>query len=131
MSAPTPLQAYAGYEHMLVTSPSPMVAHVEINRPKKLNAFSRPVWLEFGRVFEQLSVDKDIRVVVLSGRGDRAFTAGLDVQAASQEGLKEEDGVDAARRGWWLRGHVEEFQSSIGAMEKCEKREYLHGDVYG
>lgn len=120
---------------MRVTSPAPWVAHMEINRPQKLNAFSRQVWLEFGAVFAQLSADKDVRAVVLSGRGDKAFTSGLDVQAASEEGLKDEEGLDAARKAWSLRWHIDEFQSSIGAVEKCEKREYhrlflIYGEYY-
>lgn len=115
--------AYQSYEFMRVTSPQEFVAHVEINRPAKLNAFSRAVWLEFGRVFRQLSDDSDVRVVVLSGAGDRAFTAGLDVSAATSEGPMSGEGsdLDPARRAKALRGHIEEFQTSISEMEKCEK----------
>lgn len=128
MSAP--LAAYSSYEFMLVTSPAPFVAHLEINRPKKLNAFSQQVWLEFGRVFQQLSEDSDVRVVILSGAGDRAFTAGLDVQAAATDspfsGDKQE--LDPARKAKLLRPHIDEFQSCISQMEKCEKRKlsYTH-----
>lgn len=116
--------AYASYEFMRVTSPSEFVAHLELNRPGKLNAFSRAVWLEFGRVFRQLSDDSDVRVVVLSGAGDRAFTAGLDLTAASSEGPMSGAASDAdpARRAKAWRAHVEEFQACISEMEKCEKR---------
>ena len=127
MSTSTPLPAYTGYEHFVVSSPGVGVAHVEINRPKKLNAFSQAVWLEFGRVFAQLSEDVDVRAVVLSGAGDRAFTAGLDVQAGAQDGAVFGAGAqgDAARRAKVLRAHIEEFQNSVGAVEKCEKREFF------
>lgn len=120
----TALAAYSSYEFMLVTSPAPFVAHLEINRPKKLNAFSQQVWLEFGRVFQQLSEDSDVRVVILSGAGDRAFTAGLDVQAAATDSpfSGENQDLDPARKAKLLRPHIDEFQSSISAMEKCEKR---------
>lgn len=117
------LPAYSSYEFMKVTSPAEFVAHVEINRPKKLNAFSHAVWTEFARVFNQLSYDPEVRAVVLSGAGDRAFTAGLDVQSAATEGPfagKEE--MDPARKAKVLRPHIAEFQDSISAMEKCEKR---------
>lgn len=118
------MAAYSSYEFMRVTFPSAYVAHLEMNRPSKLNAFSRPVWLEFGRVFRQLSDDADVRVVVLSGAGDRAFTAGLDVSAASSEGpLSGEGGdLDPARKAKALRGHIGEFQGCISEMERCEKR---------
>lgn len=132
MASPTPLPAYSSYKHMLVTSPAPFVAHVEINRPRKLNAFSQPVWLEFGSVFRQLSSDADVRAIVLSGAGDRAFTVGLDVQAAAEDSVLKGEGQDAARKAKGLRSHIEEFQDCIGAAEKCEKRKFIifeHGQV--
>lgn len=98
MAAPQ-LARYASYSHLVVMSPRPKVAHVEINRPHKLNAFSRPMWLEFGRVFRQLSDDGEVHAVVLSGAGDRAFTAGLDVRASSQEGPLAAGGTGDGGRG--------------------------------
>lgn len=129
------IQGYDTFKHFLVSSPSQYVAHVEINRPDKLNAFSPPMWLEFGRLFAQLSRDPDVRAVVLSGAGPRAFTAGLDVQAASsKDGLladvfNADDGdgrggksKDPARHAAALRRHIVDFQDCISAVEKCEKR---------
>jgi Delta3,5-Delta2,4-dienoyl-CoA isomerase len=109
------------YKNFLVTTPAPFVAHAQINRPAKLNAFSQEVWLEFGALFAQLSQDPDVRAVVLSGAGDRAFTAGLDLQAAAGDGVLGARG-DVSRNAAQLRRHIEEFQGSIGSMEKCEKR---------
>ncbi|KAM0485278.1 hypothetical protein ACHAPE_001293 [Trichoderma viride] len=117
----SPLAAYSAYKFFTITGPKPFVAHVQIQRPEKLNAFSEPMWLEFGRIFRQLSEDVDVRAVVLSGAGDRAFTAGLDVQSASQDSVLNADGNDPARKAKKIRAHIEEFQSSIGALEKCEK----------
>lgn len=124
MSTATPLPAYAGYKDLIVSSPSPAVAHVEINRPQKVNAFSRALWLEFGKAFEQLSADADIRAIVLSGAGEKGFTAGLDVQDAQANGTLGTGGGDIARTAKGLRALIEEFQNSIGAMEKCEKRKF-------
>ncbi|EFY91436.1 hypothetical protein J3458_005720 [Metarhizium acridum] len=129
------MAAYSSYEFMRVTFPSAYVAHLEINRPSKLNAFSRPVWLEFGRVFRQLSDDADVRAVVLSGAGERAFTAGLDVSAARSEGPLSGEGadLDPARRAKTLRAHIGEFQGCISEMERCEKPVIcaLHGVSLG
>ncbi|KAL1836165.1 hypothetical protein VTJ49DRAFT_5482 [Mycothermus thermophilus] len=123
MSAATPLPAYAGYKHFITTSPSAGVAHVEINRPDKLNAFHEGMWRELGAVFNQLSRDSDVRAVVLSGAGDRAFTAGLDVKAAAEEGsiLGGKVNLDPARKAARFRRSVDDFQSCISAIEKCEK----------
>jgi delta(3,5)-delta(2,4)-dienoyl-CoA isomerase len=123
---PQPLLAYAHYEHYLITTPAPFVAHVEINRPAKLNAFHEAMWLELRSVFRQLSCDIDVRAVVLSGAGDRAFTAGLDVTAASEGGLLSgEEGLDGARMAARLRRHIAEFQECVAAVERCEKRRLL------
>lgn len=63
-------------KHFNLTYPSEYVAHVEINRPEKLNAFFDPMWYELKEVFDFLTHRPDVRVVLLSGAGDRAFTAG-------------------------------------------------------
>ncbi|KAK4191605.1 putative delta-delta-dienoyl-CoA isomerase mitochondrial precursor [Podospora australis] len=128
------MERYAGFKYFAVASPAPFVAHVEINRPTKLNAFKEAMWLELRQVFEKLSVDPDVRAVVLSGAGDRAFTAGLDVQEASQNGLlAPEAGVDGARKAAKLRRHIAEFQECISSVEKCEKPviAVLHGISIG
>jgi len=59
-----------------VTIPAEYVAHVEINRPQKLNAFCDPMWPEMKAIFESLSSNPDVRCVLLSGAGDRAFSSG-------------------------------------------------------
>ncbi|AEO56050.1 hypothetical protein MYCTH_2300510 [Thermothelomyces thermophilus ATCC 42464] len=132
----SPLPAYADYQYFLVTSPSPLVAHVEINRPAKLNAFHEAMWHELRAIFGRLSVDPDVRAVVLSGAGDRAFTAGLDVAAASEGGVlasAEGQGLDPARKAARLRRYIADFQECITALEKCEKPVIcvMHGIAIG
>ena len=78
------------------------------------------MWLEFGQIFDKCSHDSDVRAIVLSGAGDRAFTTGLDVHAASKGILG--DGADAARKAATLRRHVGKFQECVGGVERCEKR---------
>lgn len=115
------------YQYFLVDRPLPYVVHVQINRPSKLNAFFEAMWLEFKVVFDTLSHDPEVRAIILSGAGDRAFTAGLDVQATSQQGvLQQEAGKrnDVARKAVGIKRHVEEFQNCISSVEKCEKRKF-------
>merc|ERR1712029_55648 len=123
------------FEHFNVTFPAQYVAQVETNRPKKLNAFYEPMWMNLGAIFRKLSHDPDVRAIILTGAGDRAFTSGLDVQAASQGGaLSQSDEVaDGARKATQLRRHIQEFQDEISAVEKCEKPviAVLHGISYG
>lgn len=125
MAQPPRLAGYTGYQHFIVTFPADFVAHVEISRPEKLNAFFEAMWLELRQVFQQLSSDADVRAVVLSGGGDRAFTAGLDVKAANEGGMLSAEGADSARKAAKLRRYIAEFQDCISAVERCEKRRQL------
>lgn len=126
---------YTKYSHFNVTFPFDYVAQVEINRPKKLNAFFEAMWVELGAIFRRLSHDPDVRAVILTAAGDRAFTSGLDVQAASQGGALSNRGgeTDGARKATALRRHMQEFQDDISSIEKCEKPviAVLHGISYG
>lgn len=56
------------------------VAWVEINRPEKLNAFRQLTMKEMIDAVERASADSEVGVIVLSGVGDRAFSAGGDVE---------------------------------------------------
>lgn len=118
----------ATYKHFLVTQPSPFVSHVQINRPQKLNAFYEEMWLELKDVFDTLSHSSDVRAIILSGAGDRAFTTGLDVEAASQSGVLAQSAGqgDVARKAVSIKRHVEEFQGCISSIERCEKRMCYH-----
>jgi 1,4-dihydroxy-2-naphthoyl-CoA synthase len=69
------MSAQSGYDTLSVTVPKQFVYHVELNRPEKLNAMNRTMWLEIGTCFEQLDSDDNCRVIVLSGAG-KLFTAG-------------------------------------------------------
>jgi delta(3,5)-delta(2,4)-dienoyl-CoA isomerase len=133
---------YPKQQYFNLTFPSPYVAHVEIARAEKLNAFTEPMVHSLGAIFKQLSLDPDVRAIVLSGAGPRAFTAGLDVQAASESGplaiadSHSSDGqpaLDTARRAILLRRHILQFQASVSAVEACEKPviAVLHGISYG
>jgi delta(3,5)-delta(2,4)-dienoyl-CoA isomerase len=78
------------------------------------------MWLNLSTIFRRLSHDPAVRSVLLTGAGDRAFTAGLDVQAASQ-GQLSNPSSDGARTANALRRHIHEFQDCISNVEKCEK----------
>jgi enoyl-CoA hydratase/carnithine racemase len=65
--------------------------HVEIltiNRPEARNAINGEVSTELSSALEALEVDEDVWVVVLTGAGDKAFSAGMDLKAfAAGEGV--------------------------------------------
>ena len=56
------------------------IATVVLNRPEALNAFNQEVFLGLQQAAETVRADPSIRVVILTGAGDRAFSAGLDLK---------------------------------------------------
>lgn len=125
---------YAKHEFFNLTFPSEYVAQVEIDRPKKLNSFTEAMFHSLGAIFNQLSKDSDVRVIVLTAAGERAFTAGLDVQAASESGpLAASNDADPARKAVRLRRHILELQGAVSEIEQCEKPVIgvLYGIAYG
>jgi enoyl-CoA hydratase/carnithine racemase len=55
------------------------IAYVTVNRPKALNALDTPTWTDLRSAFEDARDDVDVRGVILTGAGDRAFIAGADI----------------------------------------------------
>jgi enoyl-CoA hydratase len=55
------------------------IGYVTINRPDKLNAMNRKVMEELVDCFQSLQTDDDVRVVILTGSGEKAFVAGADI----------------------------------------------------
>jgi enoyl-CoA hydratase/carnithine racemase len=56
------------------------VAHITLNRPDVINAFNDSMRLAFRRIVEDLESDAEVRVILLSGAGERGFCAGADVK---------------------------------------------------
>jgi enoyl-CoA hydratase len=55
------------------------IGTVTLNRPASLNALNSQVYAELYDVFEAIENDPEVRVVVLTGSGEKAFAAGTDV----------------------------------------------------
>ena len=74
-------------------------AHVQLNRPEKLNAIDRDMLDELAEIVEQLDQSAQVRVVMIRGRGERAFCVGADINEWSSLAP-----IDMWRR--WIRdGH--------------------------
>ena len=55
------------------------IGYVKINRPEKLNAMNHKVMEELFDCFQALHKDVEVRVVILTGSGEKAFVAGADI----------------------------------------------------
>lgn len=74
------------------------VATITIDRPEKLNAMDKQTYAELDAAFVRLDEDDDLAVGIVTGAGEKAFSAGAD--------LKGMHGADAKKRGWgpWRGG---------------------------
>jgi enoyl-CoA hydratase/carnithine racemase len=65
------------------------IALVTIQRPEVHNALNRAVLEDLAQVTEELALDRDIRVVILTGAGEKAFSAGADLK--ERRSMSDED----------------------------------------
>jgi enoyl-CoA hydratase/carnithine racemase len=82
------------YEHILFERKD-RIAIVTLNRPRVLNALSRALKAELSDALRRVRADETIRALVITGAGDRAFSAGQDLNEA-----KDLDGPGAEE---WVR----------------------------
>ena len=61
------------------------VARIVINRPERRNAVSIAAWQSLAASFDNLAADPQVRVIVLTGAGDRAFCAGNDISEFAEK----------------------------------------------
>ena len=59
------------------------IATITLNRPDKLNAINNPMLTELEALIADLEQNQSVRVVILTGAGERAFCAGADIKAWS------------------------------------------------
>jgi enoyl-CoA hydratase len=82
----------------LVLERQDAVAIVTINRPERRNALNAAVRSELVRALEELTADAAVRVVVITGAGDKAFVAGADIgEFAQRTPLEQRDAMTGTR----------------------------------
>ena len=73
------------------------VTQVTINRPRKLNALNKETISELSSAFTTLENDRTVKVILLTGAGEKAFVAGADIAEFSNFSV--EDGKLLAKKG--------------------------------
>lgn len=91
------------------------IAKVVINRPQRLNALSPETLDELFEAFRILEKDEEVRVVIVTGAGDKAFSAGFDLQTAMQDpsGLAPANSMMLAAKGQWVFTQIERFSKPV------------------
>src|SRR6188472_3417960 len=75
------------------------VARITINRPERLNAFDPDTHVEFSAALDRFEADDELWVAVLTGTGDRSFSAGRDLKQLTESNARGKAGAeeDAAK----------------------------------
>ena len=96
-------------------------AWITLNRPDVRNALSRDVNLQLQEIAETIDQNDEVRAVVITGAGDKAFCAGAD--------LKERRGVSAAETGPYINA----IAHAISALAELHKPTIcaMNGSAYG
>jgi len=87
------------------------VGHIEIDRPHRMNTISGELLEELRDAIEWLDANDTVRTILLSGAGDRAFSAGADVQSMAAGGGDPLEAVELSRDG----------QQTFGKLEASDK----------
>ena len=87
------------------------IAIVTLNRPEKLNALSRETIAALSETFKSFESDEDLRVVILTGAGERAFSAGTDLSELIH--VDASDARTVAERGQQLCNQIEHNQVPV------------------
>ena len=101
------------FEHLLVEQRDG-IALLTVNRPQVLNALTAATVAELGQAVEALDSDPDVRVVLLTGAGDRAFIAGADISELAQ--MTPTGAREVARAGQRLCERIESAATPVIAV---------------
>src|SRR5437868_13691245 len=94
------------------------IAYVTVNRPEKLNALNMAVMEELRTAFTAIKADKEIRVVILTGAGEKAFVAGADIAELNKHGVV--DAKEDTHKGQAVLDLIEDHgKPTIACINGC------------
>ncbi len=83
------------------------IATLTVNRPNALNALNRSVLEQITHVLREVRHDSAVRVLIVTGAGDRAFVAGADIAAMAK--MSAVDGLEFSRLGHRVMATIEDL----------------------
>ena len=87
------------------------IATVTIDRQAKLNALNPRVLAEVDAAFDALRGDREVRAVILTGAGEKAFVAGADIGVLATMGPR--SGMEVSREGQEVLRRIERFPKPV------------------
>lgn len=84
---------------------------ITVNRPEKLNALNKETVTELLQAFKQIQDDKQARVAIITGAGDKSFVAGADIREITE--LDEKSGEEFSRKGNEVYRFIEKMRIPV------------------
>lgn len=81
----------------IITEYAEDLGYITIDRPRKLNALNKETISELHDAFVEMEQEKEVRVIIVTGSGDKAFVAGADIAEFSD--FSKSEGEELARKG--------------------------------
>ncbi|MCC5092449.1 MULTISPECIES: enoyl-CoA hydratase/isomerase family protein [Xanthomonas] len=100
--------------HVILIADHANVRTITVNRPDKLNALNQQIMQALDAAFAEAAAAEDVRVVVLTGAGPKAFVAGADIAEMSE--LSAMQGREFSLLGQRLMRRIERMPKPVIAM---------------
>ena len=98
------------YESLIVKKEDD-IGWITLNRPHRLNTLTGDMVSEMHSVLDDFEADKEVKCIVITGAGDKAFSAGADVTAF--QGLTPSTAVEASAKGQALYSRLEKIGKPV------------------
>jgi enoyl-CoA hydratase/3-hydroxyacyl-CoA dehydrogenase len=95
------------FEAISVEYPGDMVGHVVLDRPHRMNSISPELMDDLATAIDEFEDDEEVRSILITGAGDRAFSAGADVTSVTAG--KGVAAIDLSQKG----------QETFGKLKEC------------
>lgn len=102
------------FETILLSKDDNGIATLTINRPDKLNALNAKVLEELSIAMNRIEGDDEIKAVVITGAGEKAFVAGADIKELSD--LNKEEGEKLSAKGQQIFFQIENCSKPVIAV---------------
>ena len=77
------------------------IATITMNRPESMNSVHPPATAELSAIWDDAIADENVWVIILTGAGERAFSAGNDLKYTASKGMPTGPRPNRRRRRLW------------------------------